>query len=146
MSLIRSAAGLPNTAHPCTGPLSISLCWFLEAPCPRSVDVPAVSMQRMMGFFAVALRPQYSCSQHSLTIPIKGPATLLEFCQVARCQLQLLSGTGKPAASPQCQGSPVPPKQDQRKPNSFKQNNPNLFLTLSFLLVSRTCSSMNSGF
>lgn len=91
---------------------------------------PSVSVQRMMEFFAVALRPQYSFSQHSLTIPIKGPASLLEFCQVARCQLQLLSGTGKPAASPQCQENPVPPKQDQRKPNSFKQNNPNLFSTL----------------
>lgn len=146
MSLIRSAAGLPNTAHPCKGPLSLSLCWFLEAPCPHSVDGPAVSMQRKMGVFAVALRPQYSFSQHSLTIPIKGPATLLEFCQVARFQLQLLSGTGKPAASPQYQESPVPPKQDHRKPNSFKQNNPNLFLTLSFLLVYSMCPSMNCGF
>lgn len=63
------------------------LCWFLEAPCPRSVDGPAVSMQRKMGVFAVALRHQFSFSQHSLTIPIKGPATLLEFCQVGRCQL-----------------------------------------------------------
>lgn len=38
-----------HTAHPCKVPLSLSLCWLLEAPCPHSVDGPAVSMQRKMG-------------------------------------------------------------------------------------------------